>query len=132
MSKFKKHYKIIEEQFTDLKERIIINEIINQSNFQKTDKPLIEQTYLAKICGCSRMTIHRTLKRLKGNEWVSYKMVLNKKGYTTTQITINDKLKELRKEIGVKNKTIKCAKQKVINSVIPNFEGILSVDNVNF
>lgn len=133
MSTFKKHYKIVDDNFKDYKERYIINEIINQSLFQKTNKPLIEQTYLALLCGCTRMTIYRTLKRLEKDGWISHKMVLNSQGYTTTQFSINDKMKELIKSIGMEKKAMKKIKQKVINSIIPIMgDEPLSVERCNF
>lgn len=133
MSKFKKHYKIVDEHFKDLKERCIINEIIHQSILQKTEKPLIEQTYFALLCGCSRMTIHRKLKRLKENGCIMYKMVVNSKGYTTTQITITEKLKDLIKVIGKDKKANRIVKDNVINTIIPKIDNTpLSIENCNF
>lgn len=90
---------VVEDNFKDLKERFITNEIINQTFFQKTDKPLIEQTYLAELCGCDRRTIHRKLRKLEEDGWLTRKMVLNVKGHTTTQFTLTDKLKSLVYEI---------------------------------
>lgn len=132
-SKFKKNYGIVEDNFKPLKERTIINEIINQSIFQRTDKPLIEQTYLALLCDCSRMTIHRILIRLKKDDWITYKMVLNSQGYTTTQFILTDKFKGLLNEIGTQKKVNKKVKERVINSEIPKIDNRpLSMDNCNF
>lgn len=135
MSIFTKDYNLVNMIFKDGKECRIINIVIDQIKKQGTNKPLIEQTYLAKILNCDKKTIQRKLNTLEEEEWITRKRVKNTKGYFTTQISINDKFKWLLKEIDKledKSNVNKRIKQKVINSVIPNLEGGLSVDNVNF
>ncbi len=132
-SKFKKNYEVVDNNFNDLKERHIINEIINQSIFQKTDKPLIEQTYLADVCCCDKKTIQRKLNRLEYEEWITKKRTKKANGYFTTQISITEKLKGIIKEIGMEKKTIKKIKEKLTNSIIPKMDNSpLSIDRCNF
>lgn len=127
-SKFRQFYKVVDDNFTDLKSRTIINSIIQQSKLQATDKPLIEQTYLAELCGCDRRTIHRKLKKLEEDGWLEKKMVLNKQHYTTTQLTIRERLKELMKQterrpkIKERLKETECRQEKVMKSIIPHID----------
>ena len=123
-SKFRQYYKVVDDNFTDLKSRTIINAIIQQNKLQATDKPLIEQTYLAELCGCERTTIHRKLKKLEEDGWLTRKMVLNKQGYTTTQLTIKKRLKELMKQTERKPKIKETERRqkKVVKSIIPHIE----------
>lgn len=132
-SNFKKNYGVVDANFTNLKERCIINEIINQSIFQRTDKPLIEQTYLADVCCCDKKTIQRKLNKLEDEEWITKKRIKKANGYFTTQISITDKLKGIIKEIGREKKTTKKMKEKVINSIIPKIDDSpLSMERCNF
>lgn len=133
MSIFTKNYNLVNMVFNDGKECCIVNIIIQQIQNQKTNTPLIEQTYLAKKLNCDRKTIQRKLKKLEDEEWITRKRKKNKQGYFTTEFSINDKFKWLLKEIErAETNTKKSTVEKVTNSIIPQMEGGLSVESVNF
>lgn len=135
MSIYIKNYNLVNIIFKNEKHCSIINIIIEQIKSQNTNKPLIEQTYLANKLNCDRRTIQRILNKLEDDEWITRKRIKNRKGYFTTQIKINDKFVWLLKEINKmeeRSNTNRKIKEKVINSVIPKMEDGLSVDNVNF
>lgn len=78
---------------------LVYSFILNQSEYQKTNNPKIEQTFIQKSLNLGRKIVERILKELKEDGLIDYTKGYNYAGgkaYTTTKFTLKYQLQEVQ------------------------------------
>ena len=93
---FKSYFELFDVTRNPL-DALVYSFILNQAEFQKTDNPKIEQTFIQSTLKMSEYQVMRCLKELKEDGLLDYTRDYNNfkgKNYTTTKFTLKYEFKQ--------------------------------------